>query len=322
MTCFNNNYVIPAGVCFYSLLKNANPLFDYKIYVLHSDISEENQKLLRQTIDEFKNGELIFKNMQNRCVDIFEQTKIKGFYSKEMFYKFLAPNLFVDYDKIIITDVDVCFVGDISKEFLEIDLTDSYIGAFKVPLLKGGLACEYLKHYEKDFTKEEQEAIQYAGGYYIYNLKKMREDNLEAKFFSYIKKYSNKVIQPEQDTINITCYPHIKPLKANALVCAYFYDTYKTEDDFKNDLNYSEAELRFALENPIQLHYATHVKPWNVPSCTMSKVWYEYLIKTPFYNLQMSRLQKKEDNFLKKIFSLKFGKKRLKLLYEIIKIDD
>ena len=71
MTCFNNNYVAPAGVCFYSLLENANPNFTYKIYVLHSDITDENQKLLKETISKFKNAELIFKNMQNRFGDIF-----------------------------------------------------------------------------------------------------------------------------------------------------------------------------------------------------------------------------------------------------------
>ena len=32
MHCFDNNYVIPAGVAFYSLLENANPNYFYKIY--------------------------------------------------------------------------------------------------------------------------------------------------------------------------------------------------------------------------------------------------------------------------------------------------
>lgn len=284
VTCFNNNYVAPAGVCFYSLLENSNPKYEYKIYVLHNDITNQNKQRLKDTIKKFQNGSIEFINMNNKFQDLFEDLNVKGFYSKEMFYKFCVPGLFPQYEKIIITDVDVCFLGDISKEFMELDLSNDYIAAYKCPIKKGGLAYEYLKHYEKDFTEQERMAIGYAGGYYIYNLEKMRKDNLEEKFINFALKNCKRIIQPEQDTINIICYPNIKHLKVNSLVCTYFYNTYQTKEDFNNDINYSAEELKYALENPIQLHYATHIKPWNNVECTKNEIFFKYLANTPFLN--------------------------------------
>ena len=35
MFCFDNNYVIPAAVAFYSMLENCNKNYFYRMYVLH-----------------------------------------------------------------------------------------------------------------------------------------------------------------------------------------------------------------------------------------------------------------------------------------------
>lgn len=43
---FDNNYVVPAAVSFYSMLTNANKDYEYALYVGHSDITDENQKKL------------------------------------------------------------------------------------------------------------------------------------------------------------------------------------------------------------------------------------------------------------------------------------
>jgi lipopolysaccharide biosynthesis glycosyltransferase len=60
------------------------------------------------------------------------------------------------------------------------------------------------------------------------------------------------------------------------------YDYYKTEEDFANDSVYSESELKDAMSHPIQLHYATSVKPWKNPDCTKSEEWFKILAQTPF----------------------------------------
>lgn len=283
MHCFNDNYAIPASVAFLSMLENANKNYFYKLYVLHSDITLQNQKILMSIISRFKNASLEFVNMNNKFKDLFEQTNSKGHYTKEMFYKFCAPSLFPQYDRIIITDVDVVYCGDISEEFVKFkDDEENYLAGIRGVMKKGGHIETIYKQIYSDFTEEEREKLLTGAGYWIFNLKKMREDNCEEKFYNFAIKNSYRIKQPEQDTVNIICAPFIKLLPINSMVCTYAYDTYKTKEDMKQDVFNSADEIAYALDHPIQLHYATSVKPWNSIDCTKSNVWFEYIAKTPY----------------------------------------
>ena len=65
--------------------------------------------------------------MQNKFQDLFDATFTKGHYSKEIYYKFLAPSLFPQYEKMIITDVDVVYTGDISVQYINYLKNDEYV---------------------------------------------------------------------------------------------------------------------------------------------------------------------------------------------------
>lgn len=83
MHCFDNNYVIPAAVSFYSMLMNANTKFNYKLYVLHTDITTKNQSKLIELVNNFSYADLEFINMKNRFNDVWGNLQNKGHYSKE-----------------------------------------------------------------------------------------------------------------------------------------------------------------------------------------------------------------------------------------------
>ena len=75
---FNNKYVIPAAVSFYSMLENADKNYNYILYVGHSDITRENQEKLKKTIEYFSNAQLKFIDMNNKFDDLFRKTKQGG----------------------------------------------------------------------------------------------------------------------------------------------------------------------------------------------------------------------------------------------------
>ena len=75
---FNNKYVIPAAVSFYSMLENADKNYNYILYVGHSDITRENQEKLKKTIECFSNAQLKFIDMNNKFDDLFRKTKQGG----------------------------------------------------------------------------------------------------------------------------------------------------------------------------------------------------------------------------------------------------
>ena len=288
---FNNKYVTPAAVSFYSMLENADKNQNYILYVGHSDITKENQEKLKKTIENFKNAQLEFINMNNKFDDLFKKTKMGGNFSKEMYYKFLAASLLPQYDKVIITDVDVVFLGDIAKEFIDFDISEEYYLAGA----KSGLSRsdswidKFSSRYDKDFSFEERKLLNFAGGYYIFNCKKIRKDNLESKFISFAFENCKRIIQPEQDTINICCGDKKKALSPRALVCTYLYDMYRSELDFNKGSGYDAATIKDALNNPIQVHYATTKKPW-LEVCPKQELWFSYLAKTPFFEEYMRGL--------------------------------
>lgn len=280
MFCFDTNYVIPAAVAFYSLMENASTEYDYTFYILHSDITKEQQEKLNETISMFKNCKLEFIDMNNKLDDFWSKNYKGGHFSKEVMYKLLVASIFPKLDKLIVSDVDVVFLNDISKSYYDLDVKeDIYIAGVK-PI---GKIASYYDNYKKNWTEEEISKMgEICGGYLIMNLKKIREDNMEEVFLDSLEKNGHRLNQMEQDIFNITCHGHIKRLHLKYVACSYMWDYYKTKEDLETDITYSKKEIKEAMEEPVQLHYATGIKPWKNPDCTKSEIWYTYLCKTPF----------------------------------------
>lgn len=288
MFCFDKNYVIQASVAFYSLLEHANKKFNYLFYVLHTDICKEQQDKLQDTIKEFKNCKLEFINMSNKFDELWNKIYRGDHFSKEVMYKILPASIFPKLDKIIVSDVDVVFLDDISDSFFEISTEeDAYIAGVK-PI---GKIKSYLQVYNAQWNEEEREKMgNICGGYLVMNLKKIREDNYEEVFIKFFEENGYRLNQMEQDIFNITCYGKLKHLHLKYVACSYMWDYYKTQEDINTDENYSSKEIKEAMNNPVQLHYATGIKPWKNVDCTKSEEWFKYLVKTPFIKEYLKQL--------------------------------
>lgn len=322
MHCFDNNYVIPAGVAFHSLLRHANPLNQYALYVLHSDITKQNQDKLKASVREFQNAEILFIDMKGKFSGLFEKTKSKAHYSKEIYYKFLAPSIFPDIDKIIVSDVDVIYLGDISEPYLKFEAdSDTLIAGTPGLARRDSFITEYMRSYERDFSANEIARLRVGAGFYIANLKAMRQHNTEQKLIAFAKANADRLIQPEQDAINLVCHPKIEFLPPNSMVCSYSYDLYKSEGDFQEDLHFSAEEVRHALNAPIQLHFAGAEKPWNKLDCTRSEAWFHALSQTTLFPDFMLNVQGRlnEINKQKTVISFKPPFSRRKFVLSTLK---
>ena len=137
---FDNNYVIPAAVAFFSLLNKAKKSVFYDMHVLHSDITTDNETLLQNVVSRFKNASLEFKNTHGFLKNEWQKGNWEGHQNKNKFtldtvIRCFAADFFPQYDKIIYSDVDIVVKEDIS-ELWDIDLTDKYLAAVQSSLLK------------------------------------------------------------------------------------------------------------------------------------------------------------------------------------------
>lgn len=292
--------MIPAAVSFCSMLENADKRYRYALYVLHDDITEKNQSRLIDLVKKY-DATLEFINTKGRFKDLYKKYKRSAF-SKEMFYKLVAASTFPQYDKIIITDVDVVFLGDISEEYINFDI----YGGDKDYYVAGCL--RHLEGYLEQCYRCAEDSIkrylrEIFAGYQIHNLKRIREDDVENKMVAYAYENINKMGNPEQETINDCCYPNIKVLPPNILVSTRRkFDVRKIED------METKKYFKNAIKRPLQLHFAEkHLKAWDHVLAPKYDKWLEYLYKTTYYQDYLCNLQNaiNMNDTLKKVFSVK-----------------
>jgi len=291
MHCFDNNYSIQAAASIYSMLLHANKSYDYILYVLSTDITWQNKAKLYYIVNRFTNAELEFIDMNNRFDGLLNKS-LHGFYSKEVLYKLITPSIFPQHDKLIITDVDVIFLSDISESYFCFESpTEKLIAGIKHLCPSDSfLENYYYANYYKRFGKYSLNKLKICGGYLVYHLDNMRKNKIEDKFLAFLNKNVDYLPQLEQDVINFCLEDdQVKYLPLNYVVCTYIYNLFNNPDKLETDHYYNKDQIIDALKNPIQLHYATKEKPWNTSYCTKSEIWYDYVSKCGLLKEQMQK---------------------------------
>lgn len=277
--CFDDNYSAPAAVAFLTMLENASPDAFYKIYVIHNDISEKHREMLSEIVGRFSNASLIFIVPDVDVSAMWRRVGSKGHFSKDIICKLLIADIFPTVNRIIVADVDVVYRDDIGKVYRQfLSNGQDYIygsnyGREVTPSkwLKQLYATAY-----NGFSESETSALKdgVGAGFMVYNLDLMRKDGIPKKALEFFLSNANRIWQPEQDTLNIICKGRIAYMPPEALVCTYLFDVLNEDE---------KACWQYALDHPIQLHYATASKPWIMPNTTMSHFWWSAIARTPFF---------------------------------------
>lgn len=278
---FDKYYVVAAEVAIYSLLKHASPQYRYKLYVLHSNIPESSQKKLRKITGKFPEATIDFIN-----TDSFEEKypdlPAKKHFSKDVFYKLTAAEMFPEYDRIICSDVDVVFTGDFSPSYFAHPEDDFYFACVEKPL-KSNRMTSYKREL---FTPEEYDILQHEimAGYLLINLKYIREKGIQKTMTDYYIRNFDHLPLGEQDAITLCCYPDLKHLPLKYVVCNDFYlespENLKDNPDseeFAGDRPAAMKRFKEALEHPVQIHYVGPRKPWHCFGVPKQDVWFAYL---------------------------------------------
>jgi lipopolysaccharide biosynthesis glycosyltransferase len=280
------------------------------MYVLHSDITTEKQKLLQDIVAKKNNAALQFINTDGFLKDEWASGSFNTHWSNSKFtldtiIRCFGAKFFPQYDKIIYSDVDVIFTDDIS-ELWDVDLTDKYIAGVKGVLSK--YSPDELSH-----LKPEHYAMLHdkyiSGGIWVMNLKKIREDNLEDKMLEVIKDDTIIKRWNDQDIVNIACGGKVGFIPLNYISYPYLIDLL-VKPDFVSDA--SREELYDSLINPKIIHFAS-TKPWN-NTPKYSNLWWTYF---HYLGLQKTKIFK---DYNPKVAKMKKYKKRCLMLEILIAI--
>lgn len=267
---FDDNYALPASIAIKSLWDNKKGDTEYDVFVLYSSLKKE-------TIEKFNGISPI--NWIQVDKSFFKDAPINNIWSDVVYYRLLIQDLIPQYDKIIWSDVDVLFQGDLSNIY-DTNLDDYYWA---------GVIAERQDEPNGIHAKfsENKNPYIHMSGFMVINAQKMRQDNMKAKFFETIKIFGSRLKFFDLDVLNLAC-DKIKSVPFEYCVLENIFDA----EDIKKTKDYgwlcgfySEQELQKAKKNPTIIHYAgQRIKIWNREYSKIPPYYWEYIKFSPFYN--------------------------------------
>ncbi len=281
--CTDHAYSKYALVAIQSIIENRKIEDDinYKIFVFHDD------ELPKSDIDLFER--LKFDNLSVECKNVGHLLDSKSLYSrahysKQMFYRWLIPEVLSEFEKVIYLDCDLVTLSNI-EELYDIDLAGNIVGAVKDDVKKDRV------HYyiEKELHLKKDKYIN--SGVLLIDVKKFNEEGVKEKCLKLLEKHS-VFSCPDQDALNIVLEDKILLL------------------DEKWNIQWGNLEDDYIEDDIKVLHFTTDVKPWksNGANISLACHFWRYAEKTECYQelLENSKLNKKSSKKPKKMKKNRF----------------
>lgn len=272
----NEKYAPYISVTISSIIRNSSANFFYKCYVLYKELCSNT--ILR--LEGVKGS-----NYSTQCVDVGEigtdWMYSTAYFSKEIYFRILIPELLTEYDKVLYLDCDIVVLKDIEKLY-HYNLEDNLLGGVRNPM------HEKMKKYIK-FSLQIDPDGYINSGVLLINSRQCRKENFTAKALKTLSQRQD-FRYPDQDLINVVCSHRICYLEPGwNFMWHYRY----LQESANTEIHLPEAELKKYLEyekNPNLIHYTGEIKPWDNADKYLSDYFWQYAKESVFFNLFLIRL--------------------------------
>ena len=267
----DNNVLVPAYVMLKSLV-TTNTTPDINIYVLESSLTEQDKDFLSNSIKNAGNASLHFLHIEESAT---EGLPTNQFWSKEMYYRLMLPELLPNEDRILYLDVDMIVNKDIS-EFYSVEFENDLLIGSKDQEFENILNDPELPPKRKASLTElsNKGMIYICSGMLLMDLSGLRKEGYYfRKYVEIFNTIKDWVTLPDQDLINYVHYDRVGLVDENTF--GVFAQTAHS-----NGRNYSDLK-----ENTYIIHFTGKAKPWtiNLVRYDIEKIWWEYAKLCPFY---------------------------------------
>lgn len=265
----NEEYLPYAIVAIQSIYENSNSEYFYDINIFVDATMSANMKNRISHI-KYENVKITLWDARNSFNEI--NLYSVGHYSRQMYYRWLIPEILTNYDKVLYLDCDIVVNTDISKLY-DIEIGDNYVAA----------ANNFLRNnlYNYVTNKLNLNAEQYYNsGVLIINSKAWIENNLKNRCIDYLKSM-DKLACPDQDTINVVCYNKI--LRLDDMWNFQWHHQFPDARKGIFLLDYKERYDAILETEPYIVHYTSFIKPWSFPERTFAEFFWRYCRKSDFY---------------------------------------
>lgn len=275
--CFScdDNYSKYAGVAIASILHNAHLMDNINIYILDGGITEHHKNEI-MSLKYIKDCSITFVEIDSNLFNEYKKIHTHSYITIATYYRLKLATLLPNVEKIIYLDCDIVVNSSLSELF-NVDIENYTIAG--------------VKDINKKITKKNPKYIN--AGMVLFNLAKIRENDVENKFLEWTYKNYKDIKVGDQSIINETCKDSIKIVD----------DTWNVQSS--NFINRSSYTV-----NPKIVHFVAKNKPWNGKSFSYHKnLYFKYLQLTPW------KLTEEELNIALKSTALSYVKYRPLFLF-------
>ena len=272
----DDNYAYPMFVSLTSLFISADKDTTYNLHLLlDKNFTETNFERLAMIQKGFGRHKVEVHVMDRKYDDI----KINIDYIKTAtFYRLELLKLLSDVNKCIYLDVDTIVNKDLSELF-RLNIDDKYIAGVRAA------AYYYPENNARGYSNKLgiDNIFSYVNaGVLLINLNKMRKDGLMDVFNELIKKDFPSM---DQDILNSACYGKVRILhpKYNAMTKYSLKDDGAYQSMKCLQFAYTLEEWDTARKQPVIIHYADKIKPWNDLSVDYAEKWWRVATELPFF---------------------------------------
>lgn len=241
----NHNCIDLLFTSIYSLLENGG-YENYKIYIFHSDLNDENKKIIA---DFFYEAEMHFIEIPK---DMFSDFPTVKRYPEQIYYRLSAPLLLPDeIDRVLYLDVDTIIINSL-KDLYEIDFENNLFVAStntkefltKVNQLRLGIPLN--------------EDVPYVNtGVLLMNLNELRNELSIKDIREFMESKKNILFLPDQDILT-GLYGH----KVKIVDNLRFNLSDRTINLHNLRSKNEEIDLNWVKENTVIIHFYGRNKPW------------------------------------------------------------
>lgn len=283
----DHNFVMPTCVTIHSLLKTKKEGVEYDInIIINDDVNDKDKEIIEKQVSlDSPDSRVNFISIGQVFKDSFEIRDI----SIATYSRLLIPWLLPQYNKILYSDVDIIFKGDIS-EIYEIEMGNNLVAGYTSEVWGKG----FIKKYINRIGLNPKSYVN--AGFIVINSRLQREENLNATYLDYAKR---KFLYQDQDILNIVCKGRTQQIPKNYNI--------KPVDVY----NFPPEEVKV-------IHY-TGLKPWDHFTFSWCDWWEVYNTSVVFDPNRNKMVSKKILNWKTEIIKKKkVISQKIKFLKEYI----
>lgn len=270
-----SKYAPFAATVIQSIYENRSSKAFYSIYILYDDTMTHYMYNMLEGIDH--EGMSVHLLDVKECFDE-KELYLSGHYSMQMYYRWLIPELFDCYKKVLYLDCDVAVLSDPAK-LMELDLHSKSVG----------MVCNTVRNSFRSYVEETlglQTDEYYNSGVILFNTKEFNKRKIRKKCMEFIGR-DRDLLCPDQDAINVVCKGDIyrMPDEWNF----QWHHLIKGVEIGGFTADFRERYEKVIKDGPKIIHYTSYVKPWNERNIKYADVFWKYFEKTPCYDYAMKK---------------------------------